>query len=150
MVVWVALLLVGCGEAASESSAETEAAIMAFLAAADSHEWSRMSQVITSDHLFSLNGYDVRGEEDLKEIWKGWWDYAPQFRSEVVELVPARDPSRATVLTEVSGPGVVRDGKYIDQPWSFPVAAVVVVREGRVADWREFYDASEMESIGGK
>lgn len=125
-----------------------DAVIRAFLEAADSHEWNRMSQVITPDHLFSLNGYEVRGEGDLKEIWQGWWDYAPEFHSEIVEIVPARDPSSATVLTRVSGPGVVRDGEYIEHEWSFPVAALVVVREGRVAEWREFYDASEMESIG--
>ena len=146
----VALLAIpaDCRALDGAESSDSESVVRDFVAAADSHQWQRLEAVITDDHLFSMNGYEVRGEEDLQKIWQGWWEYAPRFETEILEIIPARDSAVVTVLSRVSGPGVVRDGVRIDQEWSFPVVAVVRIRGGRVAEWREFFDASEMESIG--
>jgi limonene-1,2-epoxide hydrolase len=149
IVLWAALVaLLGLSPTLAEDVGKNEDVIIAFLKAADSHDWEQLGTVITPDHLFSMNGYQVRGEQALQDIWRGWWDYAPEFESNILEIIPARDPALVTVLMEVSGPGVVRDGAQIDHDWSFPVAAIVRIHEGRVAEWREFYDSSGVDSIG--
>ncbi len=147
---------------------------LAFIEAMDTHDFDAMSALCTEDHAFVINGKVFNGDDVLRTLWTGWWQAVPDGTASVVDALAANEPAtpkhsgngpsrntrarsngrkraapaeRAVVHFEASGTHLVRGGKRIDGAWSFPVAVICTLRDGRIAEWREFCGPDTMDQM---
>lgn len=113
-----------------------------FVEAIDSRDFGRIDALITDDHVFTVNAEQHRGRDALRQAWSGWWELAPNLRTRIEEIIDAGD--HIVVRMIASGSMARWNGTVIPGEWSFPVAAIAKVREGRISEWREYCDPSPL------
>ena len=116
-----------------------------FVQAIDSRDFGRVEALITSDHVFAVNGEEHRGRDALRRAWSGWWSLVPDLRTRVQEVLEADD--RVIVRMIASGSSARWNGLEVSGEWSFPVAAIARIENGKVAEWREYCDPSPLWAL---
>ncbi len=113
-----------------------------FVEAIDSRDFARIEALVTEDHVFAVNGEEHRGRDSVRQAWSGWWELVPNLRTRIEEVIEAEDH---VVVRMISSGSMARwNGTLISGEWSFPVAAIARVREGRISEWREYCDPSPL------
>ncbi len=115
---------------------------LSFVEAIDSRDFGRIEALITRDHVFSVNHEEYRGHDALRRAWIGWWSLVPDLRTRVQDVIVSGD--RVVVTMIASGSRAKYNGDDVTGQWSFPVAAVARVENGKVAEWREYCDPSPL------
>lgn len=124
----------------------TETAL-AFVRAIESRSFEELVLLLAPDHLHVVNGQGFRGEHAIRKVWEDWWRFAPDFTMTVSEVIESGD--RVVVVMTVAGSRVVLHGRATQGRWSFPAVAIATVRDGRIAEWQEFGDASPAQQLAG-
>jgi len=134
------------GVAVAEQKASTpEAVALAFLEAAAKRSFEALRPLMTDDHVFAFNEEETRGEKELGKAWTEWWQMVPDLKIEVVQTLQA--DQKVVIQMTSRGTCAVTDGRTVKGAWSYPVVAIVTVRDGKVAEWREFGDASPLNKL---
>lgn len=122
-----------------------KAVALAFLGAASKRSFEALQALMTDDHVFAFNEEETRGAKELEKAWTEWWAMVPDLKLEAVQVLAA--DRRVVVQLTSKGTCAVKDGRTIKGEWSYPVIAIVTVRDGKVAEWREFGDASPLNKL---
>ena len=132
--------------AMAEQKADTPKDVaLVFLDAAGKRSFEALQRHMTDDHVFAFNEEETRGGKALEKAWTEWWQMVPDLKMEVVQVLEAGQ--KVVIQMTSKGTCAVKDGQTINGAWSYPVVAIVTVRDGKVAEWREFADAAPLNKI---
>jgi ketosteroid isomerase-like protein len=116
----------------------------AFHKAMASKNFDTLWEVMTEDAKFILNDQVYAGHDEIKESFEGFWEYVPDIDYGTPEIFLATD-DRVALTHRVSGTKVCVNGRTYRVKWQFPVAALVITREGKVAVWHEFLNSASLD-----
>ena len=115
------------------------AAAQAFVKQINAHRAEGLAALMTDDHRFvDALGASWQGREVMREGWKGYFGWFPDYKIRVTELIEDGD----TVAMFGTAEGTyAADGKLAKKNhWKIPAAWKAVVRGGRIAEWRVYCD----------
>jgi ketosteroid isomerase-like protein len=113
-----------------------------WLAAINSHDVSALAALMAVDHVFvdSL-GNRVEGVKSMEAGWRGYFAMCPDY------WICAGDVMAEGEAMLVAGEaGGTIDGEL----WKIPAAWKIVIRDGRVLEWRVFADNKPVYEILGR
>src|SRR5690606_13808062 len=91
------------------------------------------------DHAFyDSMGVDIRGLVNLKDAWGSLFSLFPDYTIEAKEIMV--EGNEAVVFGEISGTFVIDDEEVRGKKWKVPSAWKVLIKEGKIAEWRVFTD----------
>lgn len=113
-----------------------------WLAAINGHDVSALTALMAADHVFvdSL-GNRVAGVKSMEAGWRGYFAMCPDYWVRADDAMTEGE----TMLVAGEAGGTI-DG----QSWRIPAAWKIVIRDGRVAEWRVFADNKPVYEILGK
>jgi ketosteroid isomerase-like protein len=119
---------------------------LAFVEAINSDEADRIHSLMADDHLFiDSMGTEVRGREEMREGWAGYFAMFPDFQIEVQEAVC---DGQTVIMVGAARGTYAADGElHPDNRWSLPAAWRAVIRGDRVAVWQVFADNEPVRQI---
>lgn len=120
----------------------TEEVFRSFVLAINHHDLEALATLMTSDHLFvdSLGNRAV-GAESMKAGWNSYFAFCPDYWIRTDNVLAENGIALA------SGEA---GGTIDDVAWQTPAAWKVIVREGKVAEWRVFADNKPVYEILAK
>lgn len=120
----------------------------AFVDRINCHDVEGLVALMTEDHCFVDGlGQVVRGREQMKKGWVGYFDWFPDYSVKVDEIL-----SKGKVVGffgTAQGTYSV-DGELLPKNhWEIPAAWKAVVLHGRVSEWRVYADNEPVWKIMG-
>jgi ketosteroid isomerase-like protein len=113
-----------------------------WLAAINAHDVNALATLMSADHLFvdSL-GSRVTDAKSMETGWRAYFAMCPDYWIRADLAISEGD----TMLVAGEAGGTI-DG----ESWRTPAAWKVVIRDGRVAEWRVFADNKPVYEILGR
>jgi ketosteroid isomerase-like protein len=113
-----------------------------WLAAINGHDVDALAALMAADHVFvdSL-GNRVEGARSMEAGWRGYFALCPDYW---IRTDLAMTEGETMLMAGEAG------GTIDGQSWRIPAAWKLVVRDGRVAEWRVFADNKPVYEILGK
>ena len=109
--------------------------IMAFVDAINARAPEALAELMSADHTFiDAHGNEVIGREKMLAGWRGYFEWFPDYRIEVVQIF---ENGEEFGLFGYAG------GSFKGNPersWRLPAAWKAVVRDQRVALWQVYAD----------
>lgn len=128
------------------SAADTERIVRAYLEAFNARDWARHGELLADDVVMEVPGTGERyeGREAVSASERAWTDAFADGRIEVDRLAVAGDVAvvEYTGTGTHTGPLQGPDGEIAPtgRPGSLKLCDVVTIRDGRIAEVREYYD----------
>lgn len=125
----------------------TETALR-YVAAIGVRDVEALCDLMTDDHRFvDSMGSEFVGREALRVGWRRYYELVPDFAVTVDETFERGD---VVVLMGKAVGIYTADGTLRpENRWSTPAAWRVVVRDGKVAEWRVFADNEPIRRLAG-
>ena len=113
-----------------------------WIAAINDHDVSALASLMTPDHVFvdSL-GNRVEGAKSMEAGWRGYFAMCDDYWIRADHSMAEGE----TMLVAGEAGGTI-DGEL----WRIPAAWKMVVRDGKVAEWRVFADNKPVYEIMGR
>lgn len=113
-----------------------------WMAAINGHNVMALTALMAADHVFvdSL-GNRVDGARSIEAGWRGYFTMCPDYWIRADHVMSEGD----TVLVAGEAGGTIDR-----ESWRTPAAWKVVIRDGRVAEWRVFADNKPVYEILGR
>ena len=109
-----------------------------FLAAFNANDLERIMACFAEDAVYhNIPVQPVRGTQAIRAVLQGFMGMAKQVDWVVHRLAEAAD---GVVLSERTDRFLVR-GKWIE----LPVMGAFAVRDGRIAEWRDYFDMKQFQ-----
>lgn len=120
-----------------------------FIARINLHNADDVADLMTEDHAFTDSlGQVVRGREQMREGWQGYYALCPDYRISCDEFFVSGD--KVAVFGAASGT-IAPDGAVSpENRWSTPAAWLAVVDAGLVKEWRVCADNKPVYDILAK
>jgi ketosteroid isomerase-like protein len=119
--------------------------IHAFVEAINTQDVQRLGELMTDDHRFiDPHGNQVTGREQMLAGWRGYFDWFPDYRIEVIDIFERESEFAMFGYAAASFKG------NADRKWRLPAGWKAVVRDGRIALWQVVADTKlPFESMSG-
>ncbi|HWB05337.1 MAG TPA: ester cyclase [Verrucomicrobiales bacterium] len=120
------------------------------------HDPERVDAIFTDDavHEDVASGHISRGKAGIKQLLRGAFAFAPDFRSTRQSLAIAGDVATTEWVIEgtQTGPAATPWGEMAPSGRNFHLrgASIIIFREGRIARVTDYYDmATFLKQLGG-
>jgi ketosteroid isomerase-like protein len=121
-------------------------AALAFVNAINAGSVSRLSELMTEDHVFiDSDGAECRGKTSMTDGWRGYFDMVPDYRITVRETFTAG--GTVMLAGEAEGTFVQDRALKPENHWRVPAAWRAVIEGGKVAIWQVYVNPEAMTII---
>lgn len=129
-----------------KGSDELRAVVEQFIEAINTHNVSRLLDLMTTDHQFiDAAGNQVTGLETLERAWQGYFSWMPDYAITIDEWFEQGD--QVALFGEARGTYAVQGQLLPENHWSLPAAWRATVRENKIALWRVYGDTKPVFDI---
>ena len=108
-----------------------------FIAAINRQDVEGIYALMSDDHVFvDAHGNQMKGKDTMKEGWKGYFGWFPNYTIEVDQAFAQGD------TISIFGSA---QGNYLNKPeahFKIPAAWKVMVKKGKIAHWQVYADTS--------
>jgi ketosteroid isomerase-like protein len=114
--------------------------LMAFIERINRRDVDALGELMSQNHTFvDAHGNEVRGKETMIGGWRGYFQWFPDYRIEVNEILDGviTDSGQNFALFGFAG------GSFKGNPnasWRLPAAWKAIVKDGQVLLWQVFAD----------
>lgn len=130
------------------SNKEPVAVVLAFLDAINTRDVEKICALMSEDHLFvDALGTEVRGREAMRNAWKVYFQWFPDYRVSHEEIFS----EGAVVAAFGSAEGTYAKNGQLgkENRWRMPAAWRAVVHDGLVEQWRVYADNQAARKVMG-
>jgi SnoaL-like domain len=121
---------------------------LAFVDAINRHDVEALVTLMSEDHCFVDGlGQFVRGREQMKNGWIGYFGWFPDYSIRVDHSL-SKD-NFVALFGSAQGTYSVNSELLPKNHWEIPAAWKVVVRGGRISEWRVYADNEPVWKIMG-
>jgi ketosteroid isomerase-like protein len=123
--------------------------VLDFMDRINQRDADRLAALMTEDHAFvdSL-GQTVRGRENMRKGWQGYFTFCPDYWIAHQEIFPA---GNMVAVFGAAGGTIASNGKMpAENKWRTPGAWLAVVDNGLVKEWRVYADNKPVYDIMAK
>lgn len=117
-----------------------------YVNAINNHEVDKILQMIPEDHRFvdSL-GVTVEGRDNMQDAWAGYFKMVPDYKIHFYEMLTSGD---VVVLIGSAGGTYSKTGELLpENKWETPGAWRVLIKHGKVQEWRVFADNEPIRKL---
>jgi ketosteroid isomerase-like protein len=116
--------------------------VLDFLSRITQRDPAKLAEAMTEDHVFidSL-GNSVHGREKVREGWRGYFGFCPDYWISHEEILPA---GNTVAIFGAAG------GTIAGTSWRTPAAWRAVVEDGLIKEWRVYADNKPVYDILAK
>ena len=120
---------------------------LAFVDRINCHDVAGLVALMTEDHHFVDGlGQEVRGREQMKQGWHGYFARFPDYSIKVDDALS--DGNVVALLGSAQGTYCTENAPA-ENHWEIPAAWKAVIRNERVAEWRVYADNEPVWKIMG-
>ena len=122
------------------------ATVLQFLDRINQHDADKLAELMTEDHVFvdSL-GKSVRGRENMRTGWRGYFAFCPDYWVSHEELFENRN---LVAVFGSAGGTIAANGKLLaENKWQATAAWLAVVENNLVKEWRVYADNKPVYDI---
>jgi ketosteroid isomerase-like protein len=113
--------------------------VMNFVKAINAHQIKKIGTLMTDDHTFiNSHGKKVVGKSKMKEAWKGYFDFFPDYTIEVTEII--EDEELIGLFGWATGTYRSQKDSEAVNTWKLPCAWKAVVKNEKIAQWQVYSD----------
>lgn len=117
-----------------------------FIEAINAHDVELLLGLMTDDHrLIDGGGQVVSGGEAVREAWRTYFDWMPDYRIEADEMLSGGEA--VGVFGTARGTYAPNGVIHAKNQWGVPATWRAVVRGGRVAEWQVYADTTRVGEI---
>ncbi|HLT24732.1 MAG TPA: Type 1 glutamine amidotransferase-like domain-containing protein [Ignavibacteria bacterium] len=125
---------------------DTLTVVNSFIHMINDHKVDLIADSVTIDHTFyDSMGVDIRGLVNLKDAWGSLFSLFPDYTIEAKEIMV--DGSEAVIFGEITGTFVIDDVEVKGKKWKVPSAWKVLIKDGKIAEWRVFTDMEPIREM---
>lgn len=125
---------------------DTEATVRLFVEQINAQDLMGLAMLLTEDHLFvDAEGGVVQGRAEVTQGWQQYFEWMPDYAIDIETLMV--DGERAAVFGRAGGTVAVEGDLLPENRWNLPAAWQVVVRDGKIAQWRVYCDTRAVYDI---
>ncbi len=112
---------------------------LSFVEQINRHEVEGLAALMTEDHVFvDALGARVQGRQAMRKAWSGYFAWFPDYTITCTDVL---EKGKVVALFGAACATYSAGGKPAPEDrWEAPAAWKVVVRGGRVAEWRVYVD----------
>ncbi len=121
-------------------------AALAFVDAINGGSVSRLSELMTEDHVFiDSDGAECRGKTSMTDGWRNYFDMVPDYRITIRETFS----SGGAVMLAGEAEGTFVQDRILrpENHWRVPAAWRAVIEGDKVALWQVYVNPEVMTSI---
>lgn len=125
--------------------------LKAFIGRINARDVIALGELMGDDHTFvDAHGNEVRGKESMIGGWRGYFEWFPDYRIEVDEILEGEVTDRGQIFGLFGFAGGSFKGSP-DAGWRLPAAWKAIVKNGQVVLWQVFADTKiPFEIMTGK
>lgn len=114
--------------------------VFAYIDAINEHDVEKLAELMAEDHVF-IDTYDgeVQGCDDMKEGWKGYFAWFPDYLIEPVDIFTNGNVVAIFGYASASYKGL--KSSQDDSYWKLPAAWKAIVSNGQIASWKVICDS---------
>jgi len=113
--------------------------VMDFIKAINSHQIKKIGSLMTDDHTFiNSHGKKVQGKNNMKEAWKGYFEFFPDYTIEITEII--EDEETFALFGWATGTYKSGDDTEASNSWKLPCAWKAVVEGEKIILWQVYSD----------
>ena len=136
----------------STSPEEIRRLVQELYAAWSLHQLERIDAIFTSDAAYEdvAAGQVNRGKEEIKQLLRAAYAWAPDFRLTMKSLIVADDCAATEWLSEGIQTGPINDLPASGNSFRLHGASILTFRDGKIATVTDYYDmATLLTQLGG-
>jgi ketosteroid isomerase-like protein len=112
------------------------------------HDVESLVALLADDHLFVDGlGQEVRGRERLREAWRAYFEWFPDYHLAVKEWF--QNGRVVGLFGTASGTFAVGGDLPVQNRWKVPTAWRAVVRDHQIAQWQVYADNEPVWKVMG-
>jgi ketosteroid isomerase-like protein len=120
-----------------------------FVDAINQHEVERIYSLMTTDHVFiDAHGNEITGKDKMKAGWAGYFQFFPDYKIEVTELLTQEDVVSAFGFASGTFKGLKTEKN--DNYWRLPASWKVIIDQNKIKQWQVYADTKIPFDIIGK
>jgi ketosteroid isomerase-like protein len=110
-----------------------------FVSAVNQKNFERLGELMTSDHKFvDPHGHEVNGKEVMLAGWKGYFQWFPDYKIEIEEIIRSGETIFATGFAGGTFRGMQNEEN--SNYWRIPASWKVIIKENKVLLWQVYAD----------
>jgi len=120
--------------------------VLDFMGRINERDADKLAEAMTEDHVFidSL-GQSVRGREQMRAAWRGYFGLCPDYRVAHAEILQAAN--MVAVFGTAGGTIAAAGALPAENQWRTPAAWLAIVENGLVKEWRVYADNKPVYDI---
>lgn len=115
------------------------------------HEPDRINTIFTDDAIYSdvAGGKNQRGKEQIKQLLRSAFAWAPDFRVTLISLTVGSDAAATEWLSEGIQTGPIGDLPASGNSFRLRGASILTFRDGKISKVTDYYDmATFLRQLG--
>ncbi len=121
------------------TATRSERVAQAFVSAINAHDVDGLTKLMSSDHVFVDSLGDKFPASAMRSGWQQYFTMVPDYSIKVDQIVS--DGNVIVLFGSAGGTFVPKDGMIKpENKWETPAVWRVLVKDGRVAEWRVYCD----------